>query len=174
MQYSKNWIRWKTFVKLTTCYKCLTRNGRIFSFDELLDIGKPQLHPNCGCRLEQMETIVAGKATNMGIAGADLWLKCFGELPDYYISEHEAKMLGWVNAYGNLDKVAPGKMLTKGIYRNDDDILPQKNKRKWYEADINYTGGYRNSQRVLFSNDGLVFVTYDHYKTFIEIIGGDE
>ena len=39
----------------------------------------------------------------------------------------------------------------------------------WYEADINYTGGYRNDDRILFSNDGLIFVTYDHYETFLEI-----
>ena len=38
-------------------------------------------------------------------------------------------------------------------------------------TDINYTGGYRNKQRIVFSSDGLIFVTYDHYETFIEIIG---
>ena len=38
-------------------------------------------------------------------------------------------------------------------------------------TDINYTGGYRNKQRIVFSNDGLIFVTYNHYETFIEIIG---
>ena len=174
MQYSKNWIRWRTFIKPTTCYECLTRNGRIFSYYELLHIGEPQLHPNCGCHLERMDAVEAGKATNMGMTGADAWLKYFGELPDYYISEDKAKLLGWFNIYGNLDKVAPGKILSKGIYRNDDGVLPQKNNRIWYEADINYAGGYRNTQRIVFSNDGLVFVTYDHYKTFIEIIGGDE
>ena len=46
--------------------------------------------------------------------------------------------------------------------------------RVWDEADINYKGGYRNKQRVVFSNDGLVFVTYDHYKTFMEIIGEEQ
>ena len=44
---------------------------------------------------------------------------------------------------------------------------------KWasisYEADINYEFGYRGTQRILFSNDGLIFVTYDHYDTFVEI-----
>ena len=174
MQYSKNWIMWRTFVKPTTCYVCLTRNGRIFLFYELLDIGEPQLHPNCECRLERIEAIEAGKATNMGTMSADAWLKYFGELPDYYISEDEAKLLGWVSIYGNLDKVAPGKMLSKGIYKYRGDILPAKKGRIWYEADINYKGGYRNKQRLVFSNDGLVFVTYDHYKTFAEIIGGDK
>ena len=45
--------------------------------------------------------------------------------------------------------------------------------RIWYEADINYKRGYRNTQRLLFSNDGLIFVTYDHYETFAEIIGDE-
>lgn len=52
-------------------------------------------------------------------------------------------------------------------FENRDGILPEKKNRLWYEADINYKGGYRNKQRVVFSNDGLVFVTYDHYKTFM-------
>ena len=47
--------------------------------------------------------------------------------------------------------------------------LPSVDGRIWYEADINYTGGIRNSSRILYSNDGLVFVTYDHYFTFNQI-----
>ncbi len=47
--------------------------------------------------------------------------------------------------------------------------LPSADGRIWYEADINYTGGMRNSSRVIYSNDGLVFVTYDHYFTFNQI-----
>ena len=65
---------------------------------------------------------------------------------------------------------ANGKMLTKGVYDNDDNHLPQKDGREWYEADINYKIGKRNGQRIVWSNDGLIFVTYDHYKTFYEII----
>ena len=40
---------------------------------------------------------------------------------------------------------------------------------RWYEADINYTGGFRTHDRILYSNDGLIFVTYEHYQTFYEI-----
>ena len=42
-------------------------------------------------------------------------------------------------------------------------------RRTWYEADINYIPGFRSTDRILFSNDGLIFVTYDHYETFFEI-----
>lgn len=67
-------------------------------------------------------------------------------------------------------KYAPGKMFTKGVYDNSDKHLPDKPGRVWYEADINYTPGKRNKHRVLWSNDGLIFVTYDHYTTFYEIV----
>lgn len=171
MRYSLNWIMWRANIKPTTCLEFAARNGRIFSFDDLIRIGEPRLHPNCGCRLEKMQAIEAGTATNVGMMGADTWLKYFGELPDYYITKDKAKELGWVNVKGNLSKVAPGCMIFGGIYYNDNGNLPQANGRIGYEADINYTGGYRNTQRIVFSNDGLVFVTYDHYKTFSEIIG---
>ena len=61
-------------------------------------------------------------------------------------------------------------MITGGIYKNINRHLPQIEGRVWYEADINYVDGIRNSGRVVWSDDGLIFVTYDHYKTFYEII----
>ena len=61
-------------------------------------------------------------------------------------------------------------MVTKGVYKNRNSHLPKTDGRIWYEADINYQSGFRNSQRIFFSNDGLIFVTYDHYKTFFEIV----
>ena len=56
------------------------------------------------------------------------------------------------------------------IYRNKDGHLPNAQGRIWYEADINYIDGKRNAQRIVWSNDGLIFASYDHYKTFCEII----
>nr|WP_156991320.1 ribonuclease domain-containing protein [Caproicibacter fermentans] len=61
-------------------------------------------------------------------------------------------------------------MFTRGIYCNDNGHLPQASGRIRQEADINYYSGKRNGHRLLWSNDGLVFVTYDHYETFIEVI----
>lgn len=61
-------------------------------------------------------------------------------------------------------------MMTRGIYQNRNKHLPYKLGRIWYEADINYYEGRRNRHRLLWSNDGLIFVTYDHYATFYEII----
>ena len=171
MAYSVNWIIWRARIKPTTCEECFSRNGKIYSFDDLIIIGEPQLHPNCGCWLERMSAIKAGNATDLGTDGADWWVKYLKKLPDYYITRDEAEQMGWVKRKGNLASVAPGYMIFGGMYYNDGGKLPQKRGRIWYEADINYTGGYRNKQRLLFSNDGLVFVTYDHFKTFAEITG---
>jgi len=57
-----------------------------------------------------------------------------------------------------------------GIYQNRDGHLPSAPGRIWYEADINYASGYRSAERILYSNDGLVFVTYDHYESFVEVV----
>ena len=93
-----------------------------------------------------------------------------GSLPDYYISIQDAVNAGW--RYGRWpSNFVPGKMLTGGVYNNDDEHLPMNANRQWYEADINYTIGRRNKQRIVWSNDGLIFVTYDHYETFYKIVG---
>ncbi len=105
-----------------------------------------------------------------GLDGADWWLKNYGKLPEYYLSKEEARKLGWKPQKGNLSWVAPGKMITGGVYHNDDGKLPDNLGRVWYEADIDYTSGFRNESRILFSNDGLIFITHDHYKTFYEIV----
>lgn len=60
-------------------------------------------------------------------------------------------------------------MIGGKIYRNRDHRLPESNGRIWHEADFDYISGYRNNCRLLYSNDGLLFVTYDHYTTFFEI-----
>ena len=93
------------------------------------------------------------------------------KLPDRYLTKEEAEKLGWKRNLGNLSEVAPGKLLGGNIYENRKGLLPEAAGRIWYEADINYTSGYRGTERILYSNDGLMFVTYDHYQTFYEITG---
>ena len=96
------------------------------------------------------------------------YLKEHGELPEYYITKSEAKSLGWVPSKGNLCEVAPGKAIGGDIWTNRQKSLPTKSGRKYFEADLNYNCGNRNADRVVFSNDGLVFVTFDHYRSFEE------
>ena len=166
---SKNYKMWEAETDLRTCKPCIEMNGKIYLLDEPAD-PSPPMHPNCRCGIEPMKSIFAGFATQNGLGGADWWLKRLGRLPGYYVTWSDAKKQGWQPKNGNLYEVLPGKMIARGIYRNKNGHLPAAPGRIWYEADINYTGGYRNLCRILFSNDGLIFVTYNHYYSFYEVI----
>lgn len=169
MLFSENWKTWKALIDFKTCLICRTYNGKIYEIDDIHIFPKPPVHNNCRCEIELLQAMAAGTATNKGIQGADWFLKYRRTLPEYYITKAEAKRLGW-KFKGTVDKVAPGKMIFGGIYKNKNGHLPSANGRIWYEADINYQSGRRNLERVVFSNDGLIFVTYDHYYSFIEIV----
>ncbi|MEG1983777.1 MAG: ribonuclease domain-containing protein [Oscillospiraceae bacterium] len=98
-----------------------------------------------------------------------LYIHTYGELPNNFITKKEAEKLGWDSSAGNLDEVAPGKSIGGSRFGNYDKQLPEKKGRSWKECDINYHGGYRGAERILFSNDGLVFYTDNHYKTFEQL-----
>lgn len=168
-QESINFKNWIAVLDERTCIICRKNHGRIYYMSEIVQLAPP-IHERCRCEIQAMKAIVAGNATDKGMCGADCYIKEYGELPDDYISVSEAKELGWKPFLGNLDKVAPNKQLTNGVFSNRERKLPDKNGRIWYEADINYHSGYRNSMRIVFSDDGLIFVTYDHYQTFYEIV----
>ena len=98
-----------------------------------------------------------------------LYIHTYGHLPDNYITKAEAQNLGWDNTQGNLKKVAPGKSIGGDYFGNYEGQLPKAKKRKYYECDIDYKSGKRNAKRIIFSNDGLIFYTSDHYKTFQQL-----
>ncbi len=89
-----------------------------------------------------------------------------GKLPDYYITKSEARKTGWDASKGNLCEILPGKAIGGDVFFNREGSLPVAERRKWFEADLNYHCGRRNASRLLYSSDGLIYVTYDHYKTF--------
>lgn len=164
---STRWKHWRTIWDLRTCELCKTMHGKIWGNTDAPEI-EPPLHMNCRCVIDSMRSVAIGVATKDGEFGADWWLQTYGRLPDNYISSQDLQILGW--RWGDSPvKYAPGKMVTMGIYRNDNGHLPDAPGRVWYEADINYYSGKRNGHRILWSNDGLMFVTYDHYRTFIEV-----
>ncbi|MCR8659659.1 ribonuclease domain-containing protein [Paenibacillus endoradicis] len=96
-----------------------------------------------------------------------------GKLPDNFIKKKDAEALGWVASKGNLQEVAPNMSIGGDKFGNREGLLPKANGRIWYEADINYTGGRRNADRIVFSNDGLIYMTTDHYSSFTDITRGD-
>ena len=166
---SANWANWMARLLPNTCKFCEDQHGKIVPIAILEGQDEVEAHPHCQCVYVAMRTKQSGTVTDMGENGAEVYLKQYGKLPDYYITKDEAKNAGWKNKKGNLNKVLPGKFIGGDSYRNDDFKLPTAPRRTWHEADINYMGGHRNSERILYSNDGLYFVTYDHYHTFYEI-----
>ena len=98
-----------------------------------------------------------------------IYLTFFDELPENYITKKEAQALGWDNRKGNLWKVADGCSIGGDRFGNYEGLLPDAKGRRWTECDIGFDGGYRNGRRIVFSNDGLIYYTADHYQSFDEI-----
>ena len=92
-------------------------------------------------------------------------------LPDNYLTKNEAYDLGWDPDEGNLWDVAEGMSIGGDKFGNREGLLPKEEGRQYYECDIDYEGGYRNGKRIVFSNDGLIYYTEDHYESFEEIVG---
>ena len=101
-----------------------------------------------------------------------LYLHAFCELPCNYITKNEAMDLGWVSNLGNLWEVAYGACIGGDRFGNREGLLPSAKGRQYYECDVYYDGGYRNQYRLIFSNDGLIYYTEDHYETFTLLYEG--
>lgn len=90
-------------------------------------------------------------------------------LPDYYIRKGDARRQGWDPSKGNLCEVLPGRAIGGDRFSNREGGLPEKNGRRWFEADVNYQCGRRGTDRMLYSSDGLIYVTRDHYRHFEQV-----
>lgn len=101
-----------------------------------------------------------------------LYLHVFRELPPNYLTKAEARELGWESSKGNLWDVAYGLSIGGDPFGNREGLLPKTKGRTWYECDVNYYGGYRGSERVLYASDGLIYYTDDHYESFEELYDG--
>ena len=95
----------------------------------------------------------------------------FNELPPNYLTKDEAEALGWDNSEGNLWEVTDGMSIGGDYFGNREGLLPKQSGRTYYEADIDYDGGYRGAERIVYSNDGLIFYTDDHYESFEQLYG---
>jgi hypothetical protein len=86
------------------------------------------------------------------------------QLPDYYITKNEARKQGWNPSKGNLCEVLPGKAIGGDKFGNREKILPDG--QQYFEADVNYNCGNRNADRIIFTKNGDVYLTKNHYKSF--------
>lgn len=162
---SKTWCNHESRWLLTTCGNCKEIHGKIYE-PEITPTECAQ-HPNCLCTAPTMRTKNAGTATLKGVDGADFYLKYLKKLPDYYVLKSFALSEGWKSTHKFIVNVVPDKMIGGDLYKNKSRKLPPR--EAWYEADLDYSKGTRNAKRILWSNDGLIFVSYDHYQTFYEI-----
>ncbi|HSL93618.1 MAG TPA: ribonuclease domain-containing protein [Bacillota bacterium] len=101
-----------------------------------------------------------------------LYLYEFSSLPKNFLTKAAAERLGWVPSQGNLWVVAPGSAIGGDRFGNREGLLPARQGRQYYECDVNYAGGYRGAERLVYSNDGLIFYTADHYESF-ELLYGE-
>lgn len=85
-------------------------------------------------------------------------------LPEYYITKNEARKQGWNPSKGNLCDVLPGKAIGGDKFGNREGRLPDG--EKYFEADVNYHCGSRKADRIIFTRDGDVYLTKNHYKSF--------
>lgn len=97
------------------------------------------------------------------------YLQRHQQLPDFYLTKKEAREKGWNAKAGNLCDVLPGKAIGGDRFMNREKQLPEEAGRLWYEADVNYQCGHRGSDRLLYSNDGLIYITTDHYRTMTKV-----
>ena len=101
-----------------------------------------------------------------------LYLHTYGKLPPNYITKAEAQDLGWEG--GSVERYAPGKCIGGMKFGNYEGLLPQKSGRQYYECDIDTLGqSSRGAKRIVYSNDGLIYYTDDHYESF-ELLYGEE
>ena len=98
------------------------------------------------------------------------YLRKNDRLPDYYVTKQQARAQGWNSREGNLCSILPGRAIGGDRFSNRGKALPTAPGRIWFEADINYHCGHRGAERLLYSNDGLIYVTHNHYKNFTEVI----
>lgn len=95
-----------------------------------------------------------------------LYLETYGELPDNFITKKEARELGWEG--GSLEPYAPGKCIGGDKFGNYEGLLPKDGGRTYKECDIDTLGAdSRGAKRIVYSNDGLIYYTEDHYESFI-------
>ena len=99
-----------------------------------------------------------------------LYIHLYGHLPDNFITKDEARDLGWSG--GSLEPYAPGKSIGGSHFGNYEGLLPEADGRTYTECDINTMGAdSRGAERIVFSNDGLIYYTNDHYESFTLLYG---
>lgn len=93
------------------------------------------------------------------------YLHTYGRLPGNFITKKDAQALGWPG--GDLWKYAPGKSIGGDYFGNYEGLLPKD--ARYHECDVNYAGGSRGAERIIYGDDGSIYYTDDHYASFTQL-----
>lgn len=94
-----------------------------------------------------------------------LYIHSYGHLPDNFVTKDEARKAGWEG--GSVEDYLPGMCIGGDRFGNREGLLPDAKDRVWTECDVNTLGASsRGAERIVFSNDGLIYYTGDHYESF--------
>ena len=119
----------------------------------------------------ETETLLREDGSYTSKEDVALYIHMYGCLPENFITKDEARKLGWES--GGLEEYAPGKCIGGDRFGNYECLLPDAEGRTWTECDIDTLGkDSRGAKRIVFSNDGLIYYTDDHYESF-ELLYGE-
>ena len=92
-----------------------------------------------------------------------LYLHIYGHLPHNYITKSEARKLGWSG--GSVERYVEDGVIGGDRFGNYEKKLPEG--RSYRECDIDTLGSSsRGAKRIIYSDDGYIYYTGDHYETF--------
>ena len=98
-----------------------------------------------------------------------LYIHLYGHLPGNFVTKAEAEAAGWTG--GSVSRKLPGKSIGGDRFYNREGLLPSAKGRVWTECDVGYSSSSRGGERIVFSNDGLIYYTNDHYDSFELLYG---
>lgn len=136
--------------------------------EENYDVDEPEIEIDDP--REEQEELLDEHGTYYSKDEVALYIHQYKKLPENYITKKEAQKLGW--KYGSLEDFAPGKCIGGDTFHNLEGSLPEKEDRSYIECDIDTLGkSERGAKRIVFSNDGLIYYTDDHYESFTLLYG---
>lgn len=140
--------------------------------NDLIATAKPTAEPSDTATSQPEATPVAideaGEYTSKD--DVSLYLYTYAHLPQNFITKSDARALGWSG--GGLDDYAYGKCIGGDRFGNNEGLLPKASGRQYYECDIDTLhNDSRGAKRIVFSSDGLIYYTEDHYESFDLLYG---
>lgn len=114
--------------------------------------------------------VIAQEGSYTSAEDVALYIHSYGCLPENFVTKSQAREAGWEG--GSLEDYLPGMCIGGDRFGNREGLLPQAEGRSWTECDINTLGASsRGAERIVFSNDGLIYYTGDHYESFQLLYG---